>query len=102
MKKTYFYNANKLQHGYVTVRDYNLKACLDSKRDLLVEHNKKTMLVPSNQISTRAQKLDQTVYPSKYGGPPYGVYHLKWVPDGEPVETESLSDEVITMQPSLM
>lgn len=84
--KTQNYIAKKLKGGYIMVRDYNADYCYKSGCDLVVTYKGKNMTIKNVDLKNNALKLDNKTYQSNYQqskNQKYGVYHYRWIPDGE-------------------
>ena len=85
----YYFKCNVLKKGMVICFDYKLNECNNRGDDLVLTYKNREMVVPHDELKARALKLDNTLYPSKYGTAPFKNYHFVWKPtDGEEISNK--------------
>jgi hypothetical protein len=94
--KNYYFQCSKLDKGMVIIFDYRLDECYKTGSDLVLKFKGREMLVPHSQLKTRAKKLTNRRFPSKFNGKNYGIYHFKWEP------TDKLEELIVEKQQKLL
>jgi len=68
-----------LWQGMVAVRDKYITYCFNAKRDLIIKHKRDTMIIPHQDLYSRAEKFHVRVF-DVYKSQSHNLYYYKWQP----------------------
>lgn len=66
---------------FADLRDYDVKKCIDTKENMYVKFEEKTMTLSALELKTKLIRVSKYKFKSKFGGKDYFLYSYIWNPD---------------------
>ena len=71
---------NSTWQGLVGIRDKHIVQCVKEKRDMLIECENSTMLIPFQELGSRSHSRSKEKFKDKFSDEWHRLYYYVWKP----------------------